>query len=38
MNPEDWHTMYHFTPDVLLLVLASELRDIDDYIDEEYPC
>lgn len=37
MQPEDWHTMYDFTPDAMLLVLASESYDRDDYIDEEYP-
>lgn len=37
MNPEDWHTMDRFTPDALLLVLASEAYDVNDYIDEEYP-
>jgi len=37
MEPQDWHTMYHFTPDAVLLVLASEPYDLDDYIDEEYP-
>lgn len=36
MEPEDWHTMYNFTPDAMLLVLASEPYDRDDYIDEEY--
>ncbi len=37
MEPRDWHTMYNFTKDALLLVLASEPYDLDDYIDEEYP-
>ncbi|MGB9082445.1 MAG: FdtA/QdtA family cupin domain-containing protein [Desulfuromonadaceae bacterium] len=37
MNPEDWHTMDRFSPDALLLVLASEQYDRNDYIDEEYP-
>jgi len=37
MEPEDWHTMYNFSPDAMLLVLASEPYDRDDYIDEEYP-
>ena len=37
MEPQDWHTMYNFSPDALLLVLASEPYDINDYIDEEYP-
>lgn len=37
MEPRDWHTMYNFSPDALLLVLASEPYDVNDYIDEEYP-
>lgn len=37
MAPEDWHTMYNFTPDAILLVLASEHYDLNDYIDEKYP-
>ncbi len=36
MNPEDWHTMHHFTKDAVLLVLASEYYDKDDYIDTPY--
>lgn len=36
LNPEDWHTMHHFTSDAVLLVLASELFDAADYIYEEY--
>src|SRR6266568_1416954 len=31
MEPRDWHTMYNFTKDALLLVLASEPYDLDDY-------
>lgn len=34
--PEDWHTMSKFTPDAVLLVLASEYFNADDYIDEGY--
>ena len=33
----DWHTMDDFSPDCVLLVLASELYDVADYIDEPYP-
>lgn len=33
---EDWHTMDNFTRDCVLLVLASEPYDPDDYIDEPY--
>ena len=36
LNPEDWHTMDRFSPDCILLVLASEYFDPDDYIDEGY--
>jgi dTDP-4-dehydrorhamnose 3,5-epimerase-like enzyme len=34
--PEDYHTMHSFTPDAVLLVLASEYFDADDYIDKDY--
>ena len=27
IEPHDWHTMHHFTPDAVLLVLASEPFD-----------
>jgi len=37
MEPRDWHTMYNFSSDAMLLVLASEPYDVNDYIDEEYP-
>ncbi len=33
---EDWHTMYNFSADAVLLVLASEHYDVHDYIDEKY--
>lgn len=36
LNPEDWHTMYSFTEDTVLLVLASAYYDPDDYIHESY--
>ncbi|GAB4302163.1 MAG: FdtA/QdtA family cupin domain-containing protein [Desulfuromonadia bacterium] len=36
LEPRDWHTMHHFSPEAILLVLASEPYDINDYIDEEY--
>lgn len=36
LEPEDWHTMSGFTPESVLLVLASEHYDVDDYIDEGY--
>jgi dTDP-4-dehydrorhamnose 3,5-epimerase-like enzyme len=34
LNPEDWHTMDKFTDDCVLLVLASEHFDPEDYISE----
>lgn len=37
LEPTDWHTMHHFTPDAILMVLASELFDAADYIREDYP-
>jgi len=36
LNPEDWHTMTNFSKDSVLLVLASEFYDINDYIDTPY--
>ena len=36
LEPADWHKMYHFSPDAILMVLASEYFDANDYIFEEY--
>lgn len=36
IEPEDWHTMHHFTQDAILLVLASENYNYEDYIFENY--
>ncbi len=36
INPEDWHTMYNFSEDAILMVLASENFDANDYIFEPY--
>ena len=36
LEPEDWHTMYDFTPDAILMVFASEYFDVMDYIYEAY--
>ena len=36
IEPEDWHTMHHFTPDAIFLVFASEYFDPEDYIYEPY--
>lgn len=32
LEPNDWHEMYDFSPDCILLVLASHLYDEEDYI------
>ena len=37
LEPEDWHTMDLFSDDAILLVMANELYDKDDYIYEPYP-
>ena len=36
LEPNDWHTMYDFTPDAILMVLASENFDEKDYIFQPY--
>jgi dTDP-4-dehydrorhamnose 3,5-epimerase-like enzyme len=36
LEPKDWHVMYDFTPDAILMVLASEHFDAADYIYEPY--
>jgi dTDP-4-dehydrorhamnose 3,5-epimerase-like enzyme len=36
LQPEDWHTMSEFTPDAILMVLASEYFDSNDYIYDNY--
>jgi dTDP-4-dehydrorhamnose 3,5-epimerase-like enzyme len=37
LEAQDWHTMENFSPECVLLVLASEPYDVADYIDEPYP-
>jgi len=37
LEPADWHQMHDFTPDAILMILASKYFDPDDYIYEEYP-
>ena len=32
LEPNDWHEMINFSPDCVLLVLASHLYDSEDYI------
>jgi dTDP-4-dehydrorhamnose 3,5-epimerase-like enzyme len=36
LETQDWHTMSNFTPDAILMVLASEYFDQQDYIFEPY--
>lgn len=36
LNPEDWHAMYDFSKDAILMVFASEYFDDADYIFEPY--
>ncbi len=36
LNPEDWHTMYDFSEDAILMVFASEYFNQADYIFEPY--
>ena len=36
LEPKDWHAMHNFTPDAILMVLASEYFDPNDYIFEPY--
>lgn len=36
LEPRDFHTMKNFSSDAVLLVLASEYFDPEDYIDEAY--
>ncbi|MCP4394570.1 MAG: WxcM-like domain-containing protein [Alphaproteobacteria bacterium] len=32
LQPEEWHKMYDFTPDAILMVLCSEEFDKEDYV------
>ena len=36
LDPKDWHTMDNFSTGSTLMVFASELYDVADYIDEKY--
>lgn len=36
LEPRDWHKMYNFSSDAILMVLASEYFDPADYIYEPY--
>lgn len=37
LAPEDWHVMDQFSSDAILLVLANQFYDKEDYIYEPYP-
>jgi dTDP-4-dehydrorhamnose 3,5-epimerase-like enzyme len=37
LEPKDWHKMYAFSSDAILMVLASEFFTPEDYIYEPYP-
>ena len=36
LKPEDWHKMYDFKNNAILIVLASHNYDVNDYIQENY--
>ena len=36
LEPRDWHEVHDFAPGTILLVLASEFYDPNDYIYEDY--
>ena len=36
LEPQDWHQMYDFSKDAILMVLASENFDENDYIYQKY--
>lgn len=36
LEPKDWHQMHSFSKDAILMVLASEFFDANDYIYEKY--
>jgi dTDP-4-dehydrorhamnose 3,5-epimerase-like enzyme len=36
LEPRDWHQMRNFTPNAILMVLASEYFDPEEYIYEKY--
>ena len=36
LTPSDWHKMYEFSDNAILMVLASEMFDENDYIFERY--
>jgi dTDP-4-dehydrorhamnose 3,5-epimerase-like enzyme len=36
LEPKDWHQMFEFSEDAILMVLASEYFDQNDYIFDRY--
>lgn len=36
LKPSDWHQMFDFSPNSILLVMANKNYDPEDYIDEAY--
>jgi hypothetical protein len=36
LDPADWHILFDFEPDTILLVVASKNYDEEDYIFERY--
>jgi dTDP-4-dehydrorhamnose 3,5-epimerase-like enzyme len=37
LEPKEWHLMENFSENCILLVIANENYDVNDYIDEPYP-
>ena len=37
LEPEDWHQMYDFSENAVLLVLSDRFYEKEDYIYEKYP-
>lgn len=37
LDPADWHQMYDFSEDAVLLVLSDRFYEKEDYINEKYP-
>jgi hypothetical protein len=37
LEPKDWHTMYDFSENAVLLVLSDRFYEKEDYVYEKYP-
>ncbi len=37
LEPQDWHTIYDFSKNSVLLVLSDRFYEQEDYIYEKYP-